>query len=162
MEEDFMHSLGYLALAARFKRLSDAMIHSGRQMYKSLGWDIEPNWYLVFRLLEEKGSRTITQMAEDLGYAHPSMITMIKKMQAADYVISVPDETDGRKQWIQLTKRATDRLPEFHQLWDAGTAWTEDLLPSETGFLAMLAKLEAQLKEKDFKDRTLDRFRHEK
>lgn len=157
-----MHSLGHLALAARFKRISDAMIHSGRQMYKSLGWDIEPNWYLVFCLLEEKGARTVTQMADDLGYTHPSMVNMIKKMQLAGYVEAVSDEQDGRKQWVKLTEKSTQHLPEFHRLWNGGISWAEELLPPETGFLELLSKLETQLKERDFKDRTLDRFHDEK
>ena len=61
MKEDFVAALGYLTLSVRLKRISDTMVHSGRDMYKSLNLDIEPNWFLVFKLLKKYKSLSVTE-----------------------------------------------------------------------------------------------------
>ena len=52
-QTDFLRELGSIAVVTRLKRVSDAMLHDGRRMYKDLGMDIEPNWFAIFRLLEK-------------------------------------------------------------------------------------------------------------
>ena len=69
MKYDFVNELGYLALATRLKRISEAMVHSGRQMYKTLGMDIEPNWYLIFKLLQKYEQLTVMEMASKLHFS---------------------------------------------------------------------------------------------
>ncbi len=80
MEFDLLKDLGYKALDSRLKRISDRMSHDVRKFYKELGIDIEPNWYLVFMLLRERGALPITDIAGPLGYAHPSAVAIVKKM----------------------------------------------------------------------------------
>ena len=86
MKYDFVNELGYLALASRLKRLSDAMIHSGRKLYKELGLEIEPNWYLIFKLLKKYHRLSVMEIAEKIHFSHPSIISMLQKMQVAGYV----------------------------------------------------------------------------
>ena len=65
------------------KRVSDAMLHDGRRMYKELGMDIEPNWFVIFRILKKHGALGVTDIAEKIGLAHPSVITIVNKMMKA-------------------------------------------------------------------------------
>lgn len=161
MKEDFIKELGYLGLASRLKRISDVMIHSGRQMYKSLDLDIEPNWYLVFKLLEKHGSLSVTDIADKLQFSHPSVITIINKMSKAGYLQSDPCPSDGRRQWITMTQKAKDLLPEYQKLWTAGTRGIE-LMLKDTDFLTLLDHLENELLHQSFMERTLNEYNNEK
>ena len=53
MEEDFLIEMDYAGLTARLKRLSDAFVYSTKEFYKSIDLDIEPNWHMIFLILQK-------------------------------------------------------------------------------------------------------------
>lgn len=160
MKYDFVNELGYLALATRLKRISEAMVHSGRNMYKSLDMDIEPNWFLVFKLLTKHEHLSVTQMAKKLHFSHPSVITLVAKMKERGYLSTFADPSDSRKQQFRLTKKAHTNLPEFETVWQAGTKGVSDLFPFDSNFLEQLEMLEIQLSKSNFKERTLNELQY--
>lgn len=161
MKYDFVNELGYLGIAVRLKRLSEAMVHSGRQMYKALGKDIEPNWFLIFKLLKKYDKLSVTEMAAKLHFSHPSVITMVSKMEQAGYLISTVDKTDSRKKNFTLSQKAEDNLPEFEQIWEAGIEGVRKLFPEDSNFMDQLESLEILYSQKDFKTRTLNELGNE-
>lgn len=160
MKYDFINELGYLALATRLKRVSDVMIHSGRQMYKSLDLDVEPNWYLIFKLLIKYERLSVTEIAAKLHFSHPSIVTIANKMEKSGYIQSELDSIDSRKRQFTLTEKAIQKLPELEQIWEAGTKGVEDLFTNNPSFLDQLEQLEIQLSQKDFMERTLTELRN--
>lgn len=160
MKYDFVNELGYLALATRLKRISEAMVHSGRQMYKELGFDIEPNWYLLFKLLAKYEQLTVMEMATMLHFSHPSVIGMVNKMESKGYLKSSPDSHDSRKRIYQLSEKALELMPEFEKIWDAGTIGVQKMFKDQS-FMNTLQSIEVQLSETDFKDRTLNEMTNE-
>ena len=161
MKYDFVNELGYLALATRFKRISEAMVHSGRQMYKALDQDIEPNWYLIFKLLKKYKRLSVTEIAAKLHFSHPSVITMIHKMEGCGYVAHQKDAADSRKRNYQLTQKSWDRLPELERIWEAGTESVRKLFEPDSRFLDELESLEVKLSQHDFMNRTLKELNNE-
>lgn len=161
MQYDFVNELGYLGLAVRLKRLSEAMVHSGRQMYKALGKDIEPNWFLIFKLLKKYDQLSVTEMAAKLHFSHPSVITMVNKMENASYLTSTVDKADSRKKNYNLSQKALDNLPAFEAIWDAGIVGTQKLFSEDSTFMDQLESLEIQYSHKDFKTRTLNELGNE-
>ena len=161
MKYDFVNELGYLGLAVRLKRLSDAMVHSGRQMYKELGLDIEPNWFLIFKLLKKYQQLSVTEMATKLHFSHPSIITMVGKMEKAGYLHAIQDKTDSRKRHFTLSAKAEESLPQFEKIWAAGVEGTKKLFQPDSHFMHELESLEIQYSQKDFKTRTLNELGHE-
>ncbi|MEP5613895.1 MAG: helix-turn-helix domain-containing protein [Cyclobacteriaceae bacterium] len=155
MKYDFVNELGYVALATRLKRISEAMVHSGRQMYKTLGMDIEPNWYLIFKLLQKYEQLTVMEMASKLHFSHPSVIGLVNKMEANGYLVSSTDKADSRKRQYQLSRKAETNLPEFQKVWDAGTIGLGKLFP-DSSFLDQLEAIEIYLSQSDFMERTLN------
>lgn len=160
MKYDFVNELGYLAIATRLKRISEAMVHSGRQMYKNLGYDIEPNWYLIFKLLEKYDHLTIMQMATKLHFSHPSVIGMVNKMEEKGYLVSSTDANDSRKRQYRLSEKAIEHLPKFQKVWDAGTIGVQKMFDNNS-FLDLLQTIEVQLSEADFMQRTLTELSNE-
>jgi N-acetylglutamate synthase-like GNAT family acetyltransferase/DNA-binding MarR family transcriptional regulator len=154
MEKDFIKELGLLSIVTRLKRLSDIMIHDGRKLYKELGMDIEPNWYVIFRLLKQNGEMTITEIAENIGFAHPSVISIVNKMIKAGYLNEKKCGLDSRKRLLSLTSKATEKMPEFENVWNAGTAGLKKML-DDLDVLSVLATFEERIFSKGFKDRAL-------
>lgn len=161
MQYDFVNELGYLGLAVRLKRLSEAMVHSGRQMYKTLGKDIEPNWFLIFKLLKKYEQLSVTEMATKLHFSHPSVITMVSKMEQAGYLNCTADKTDSRKKNFTLSQKAEDNLPGFEKIWDAGIESTKKLFTEDSNFMNQLESLEILYSQIDFKTRTLNELGNE-
>src|SRR5215467_12427565 len=104
-QSDFLKDLGSIAVVTRLKRISDTMLHDGRRMYKELGMDIEPNWFAIFKLLERHGSLGVTEIADRLGLAHPSIISIVNKMIKAGYLNESKAVDDNRKRLLTLTTK---------------------------------------------------------
>ena len=157
MENDLIKELEYMGLAPWLKRISDTMVHSGRQMYKSLGFDIEPNWHTIFLLLEKHGTLSVTEIAGKLKFAHPSIISIVEKMRANGYLESYTNPDDKRKQQYKLTEKAVENLPKYKELWLCGVKGIQELFNFDI-LSNELEKLEDALTEKSFKDRTLENY----
>ena len=155
VNSDFLTELGLLAVVTRLKRVSDAMIHDGRRMYKELGIDIEPNWFAIFLLLKERGALPVMEIAQAVGLSHPSVISILNKMVKAGYLAESRSDEDNRKRIISLTERAESRMPELTKIWDAGVSGFKRMMQDED-VLLMLAKLEERIGERGFRQRTID------
>ena len=153
MERDFIKELGYRALDNRLKRISDRMSHDTRKFFKQIDIDVEPSWHLVFKLLREKNTLTMAEIAQQLGYTHPSMVVMLKKMTVKGYIVSEKDSVDKRKQNIKLTKKSNDLLPELEQIWNSCENAIYKLLNKDLSIIKHLDKIEASLKAIPFNER---------
>jgi ribosomal protein S18 acetylase RimI-like enzyme/DNA-binding MarR family transcriptional regulator len=156
-QKDFLRDMGSIAVVTRLKRISDAMIHDGRRMYKELGMDIEPNWFVIFKLLEKHGPLTVTEIADNIGFAHPSVISIVNKMVKAGYINEKKSASDNRKRILTLTVKSRSKMSEFEEIWDAGKAGFKKMM-HDTDVLSMLNTLEARINEKGFRRRSLDQL----
>lgn len=153
MERDFIKALGYKALDNRLKRISDKMSHDTRKFFKQINVDVEPSWHLIFKLLKEKEKLTMVEIAEELGYSHPSTVVLLKKMTAKGYIISEKDTVDKRKQNIKLTQKSYDMLPEMEQIWSSCEDAIYKMLNEDLSIIKHLDEIEASLKAIPFNER---------
>lgn len=152
---DFAKELGCFGFTMRIKRLSDALIHDGRKMYKHLDIDIEPNWYIIFTLIKKHGEMSVTEIANAIAMAHTSVISITNKMIKADYLYSTPCQIDSRRRVLNLTEKSRSKLPELEEIWDAGEKGVIQALEG-TNAMEVLATLEERFSTRGFMDRTLD------
>ncbi|WP_430412568.1 MarR family winged helix-turn-helix transcriptional regulator [Kordia sp.] len=150
MTEDFIKKLGYRALDSRLKRISDRMAHDIRKLYKELDIDVEPNWYLVFMILQNKENVSISFIAEQLGYAHPSVVVIVKKMNAKGYLSIKQDSFDKRKQLISLSDKALKLIPKLEILWHSCDSAILELLDKDLAILTYLDAIDSKLEETSF------------
>ncbi|KMQ62957.1 transcriptional regulator MarR family protein [Chryseobacterium angstadtii] len=153
MNQDFIKELGYKALDSRLKRISDRMSHDVRKFYKEMKIDVEPNWYLVFMLLQKNKEMAIIDIAEPLGYSHPSVVAIIKKMADKGYLNIKKDSTDKRKQMISLTEKAVKMLPQLEQIWDSCENAILQVLSDDLGIFDYLDEIDSRLKSESFHNR---------
>jgi len=152
---DFLSEIEFAGLNSRIKRLSDEILYSTRDYYKTMGLDIEPNWHLIFLLLEKYESMTITDISQELRMSHPACVKIINKMKKKGYVNSRTDDNDLRKQLLELSEKSLEQLPVFREHWNAGAKTTKDLMENSPHFIEELKEIELRISEKSYKERTL-------
>jgi len=157
MKEDYIAQLQYYGLISRIKRLSDNTLADGRKLYKFIDIGIEPNWFLIFFILEEKKETSISEIANILQFAHPSVITIVKKMKKAGYLKIKGSKSDKRMQIIQLSPKAIKQLSEMHRVWEACNIAVGSLFTDQT-FVQELSKMEDALLKESFFDRVINQL----
>ncbi|MEM9917339.1 MAG: MarR family transcriptional regulator [Bacteroidota bacterium] len=153
MSNDLVRHLGYANLDTRLKRISDKMTHSLRSMYRKLGIDTEPNWYLVLWIVQEQPNVSVMDIANRLRFTHQSVITMTNKMVARGYLQSEKSATDKRKTIFKLSKKAEDSMPLFTKIWEIGKEVMLELLEQDTAIMEHLERLETNLSASSFGER---------
>lgn len=155
MEHDFLKELEYLGVTARIKRLSESLFYSIKELYKYANIEIEPSWHLVILLLKEKKEMSMLEIARALNLSKPAVTKMIKKMQELDYVLITSNSSDSRKKMVQLSEKATRKLPEFERIWKAGQMAVQEILDNNKHFMDALEKFELQNSEQSFGERAI-------
>ncbi len=152
-----------MALAVRLRRLSDTMIKDGRKLYQYLEADIEPNWFLVLLLLKDHPMMSITEIADALKFAHPSIHAIVNKLIKKGYVVAYGDKADKRRRRLQLSQTGQQKIVEMEPVWEAGNQGISAMLQAnESDILEELNKLEQAFAEKGFMERTLEEMKNEK
>ncbi|NND06848.1 MAG: MarR family transcriptional regulator/GNAT family N-acetyltransferase [Saprospiraceae bacterium] len=160
MKNDYLKDLGYLGVISRIKRLSDQTMASGRALYDHIDIGIEANWFLIFRIIMERGQTTVSEIASVLHFAHPSVINIVQKMDKSGYLQITSDPSDNRKRVIKLSEKALSQLPEMERVWEACEAGVKSIFQSDN-FLAELAKVEQALAKESFFHRVLNHLEDE-
>lgn len=157
MNNEFYNDLGYLGYTMRLKRLSDNIIHSGRKLYQDLEMDIEPNWFIVFRSLKGGKQLTVTEIAEQVGLSHPSLVAIVQAMSKKGFIESTRHPEDSRKRSLSLSKKGVKQMEVYEKIWSAGSEAMQSALE---GLKAMehLSALEDMFESRDFRARVLKRM----
>ena len=160
MSTDYLSDLKYTGIVSRLKRLSDSTIADGRKLYKYIDIGIEPNWFLVFGIIKEKGTSSISEITSILKFAHPSVISIVRKMEKAGYLTITSSKTDKRKQVIALSKKAKLQLPEMEKVWEACEIAVRSIFKDDV-LLEEIGKLERALEKESFFNRVLNLLNEE-
>lgn len=153
---DFLTEIKYVGFTSRLKRLSDELLYSTKELYKSEGLDIEPNWNLIFRLLQEREQMTVTEMAETLKFSHPAVVKIVNQMKKQGYISSTRDAVDQRKYNLTLTEKAHAHIEKFENYWRAGTEVIKDIMEDSPHFLEEFLNIEQKLNKSNYKERVLE------
>ncbi len=158
-EQDFLREIGHIAFTTRLKRISDKMMQDGKRMYQEMGLDIEPNWYVIFLILDEHEALSVTEIAQMIGFSHPSVVSMVEKMTRKGFLLSKTSEEDSRKRIISLSDKARERLPLYKKVWKAGVTGVSEMLDG-IPIYDILDQIEDKLNESGFKERTLTQLKN--
>lgn len=97
-----------MALGSRLRRLSDLLTEQAAEVYSLYEVDIEPKWFPVFYVLSEGEEKSITGIAQEIGHSHPSVSIIVKEMVKKDVVIKAANRSDGRENYVKLTKKGLE------------------------------------------------------
>lgn len=150
MQTDFLPELKHLGFTARIKRLNEKIVASTVEHYAAQNIGIEPNWHVVFLLLKQKETLSVTEMARILGFSHPAIIKITRKMGGAGYLKTEKDPNDARRTLISLSKKGQAALPDLETEWNRIQEVLQEVV--DDTFLEKLEDLEQQLQKRSFKE----------
>lgn len=102
---DIYNRMGKMALGSRLRRLSETLTEQASQVYQLYNIDMQPKWFPVFYALSDSHTKSIVQIAREIGQSHPSVSILVKEMLNAGLIQISNDVNDGRKNNVQLSDR---------------------------------------------------------
>lgn len=148
-------ALGVLALSTRLQRLSEQLRKDGALVYKSFGIDFEPKWFPVISILHQKGLLGVVEIANEIGYTHPSTISLLKELEKKGLIDSKKDKTDERKRLIFLTAKGNKLIVKMKPVWELMSSVLLDVSDNKNDLLKAIEETEAKMASQSFYQRVL-------
>ncbi|WP_083568760.1 bifunctional helix-turn-helix transcriptional regulator/GNAT family N-acetyltransferase [Arcobacter sp. LA11] len=102
---------GVMAIGTRLRMLSERLAKDAEKMFELYNVDIKQKWYpVVFSLSQDKNPKTVTEIANEIGQSHVSVVKIIREMSKAGMLIEKKDKTDGRKTNISLSDIGKEKI----------------------------------------------------
>jgi DNA-binding MarR family transcriptional regulator len=150
---NLINELGELALSTRLMRLSEGMRKDVTRIYSEHGIDFESKWFPVLYVLSKRSPLSVLELANEIGYTHPSVIALVKEMEKKKLVKSVPGKDDGRKRMLHLTQKALDMVGELEPLWYVMRLASKQVYNNGSSLLKAVEDAEAALEEEGYYER---------
>ncbi len=145
--------VGGLAISTRLQRLSDQFRKDGVLIYQHNGIAFEPKWFPIIYALHVKGALGIMELSEEIGYAHPSTISLLKELEKEGLTESFRDERDTRKRTVQLSEKAKVLVAQMQPVWEKIRKTAEDIIDNANNLLHAMNEAEYRLKKEGFFER---------
>ena len=144
---------GILAIATRLQRLSDQLRKEGFKIYKSHGIEFEPKWFPVVYTLHKKPLLSVVEIAAEIGYAHPSTISLLKELEKEKLIRSKKHKTDERKRLLELTDKGKTLITKMQPVWKIMIAAITEFTNTKNNLMKAIDEVETQLRRKSFFER---------
>ena len=148
-----INELGILAIATRLQRLAEQMRKDGLLIYKAHGVDFEPKWFPVIYTLHVKPILSVGELSAEIGYSHPSTITLLKELEKQKLIKSGKDKTDERKRLVQLTEKGQALINQMKPVWQVMIAASTQLTETKNNLMKAIEEVEHQMELQSFYQR---------
>lgn len=149
---------GILAIATRLQRLSDQLRRDGALIYKDNEISFEPKWFPVMYALHQKPVLSVVEIAAEIGYTHPSTISLLKELEKQKLIRSKKDKSDERKRLLQLTAKGNELIEQMKPVWQQMINTLNEMLNTPNNIMAAVNEVETQMQKESFFERS-KRFR---
>jgi len=146
---------GILAISTRLQRLSEQLRKDGALFYKSYGIDFEPKWFPVVYTLHHKEVLSVVEIANEIGYTHPSTISLLKELEKQKLIRSKKDKVDERKRLILLTPKGQELIIKMKPVWDVMSGVLKEITDNQNNLLQAINEAENKIKNQSFLQRAL-------
>lgn len=141
---------GSLGLASQLERLSEILKKDAANIFNLHLPGIKYKWYPVIFGLYKSGSISVVELANELSYAHPSIIDILKEMEQMGLIKSVMDKSDNRKRLLSLTAKGNKLMQKILPLTEAFSIVVNELLNNDHHLLKAIAAVRAKLEDEPF------------
>jgi ribosomal protein S18 acetylase RimI-like enzyme/DNA-binding MarR family transcriptional regulator len=156
---DVLAELEELALASRLRRLSESLTKDLALLYQDLGIALQPRWFPLFHALDRDSPRSITELAQALGFSHTAINQIAGQMIRAGLVRAARDPGDERRRLLSLSPRGALVLARLEPVWtEVRAAAREVLAESGSDLLDAIDRVERTLAERSIADRVRSRL----
>lgn len=146
---------GILALSTRLQRLSEQLRKDGALFYKTYGIDFEPKWFPVIYTLYHKEVLSVVEIANEIGYTHPSTISLLKELEKQKLIRSKKDKVDERKRLILLTPKGQELIEKMKPVWEVMSSVLKEIADNQNNLLQAINEAENKIMHQSFLQRAL-------
>ncbi|WP_166922024.1 MarR family winged helix-turn-helix transcriptional regulator [Flavobacterium poyangense] len=147
---NIIDEIGILALSTRLQRLSEQLRKEGALVYKSYDIDFEPKWFPVIYTLHIKEILSVVEIANEIGYTHPSTISLLKELEKQKIISSKKDKLDERKRLIVLTTKGKELVAKMQPVWDIIRTTLTEITDNQNNLLKAIEETEQKLARQSF------------
>jgi DNA-binding MarR family transcriptional regulator len=144
---------GLLAISTRLQRLSEQLRKDGALIYKTHGIIFEPKWFPVIYTLHHKPVLSVVELAAEIGYTHPSTISLLKELEKEKLIKSLKDKQDERKRLLKLSDKGKALVEQMQPVWQIMVAAIAEITDTRNNLMKAITEVEFRLKEKSFLER---------
>jgi len=151
---DRIQTLGYLAGATRFRRISEKLQSDGDRIYSSHGIDFKASWFSVFYILAHSDvPKTVGELAADIGVTHITIKNVVRELEAGGLAKITVHPTDKRAKQISLTSKGKKLLQRLEPVWKTFTrALKEVMIYGHPDMLNILDRVEKKINNEPIHD----------
>lgn len=147
---NIIDEIGILAISTRLQRLSEQLRKDGAMIYKSFGIDFEPKWFPVIYTLHVKEMLSVVEIANEIGYSHPSTISLLKELEKQKLISSKKDKQDERKRLIILTLKGKELVEKMQPVWHVMKKALNEITDNQNNLLRAIEEAEQKLTSQGF------------
>jgi len=148
-----INELGLLGMASRLQRLSDTMRKDAAAIFEKYNANFAVKWYPVILVLSRRSPVSLSELASDLKYTHPSIIQLINEMEEDKLVRSAGHKKDGRKRMVSLTEKGTRKMEEIKPIVAAFEKVMAEITDTKNNLLKAVEEVENNLKKETLFER---------
>lgn len=146
---------GILAISTRLQRLSEQLRKDGAMIYKSFDIDFEPKWFPVIFTLHHKSMLSVVEIANEIGYTHPSTISLLKELEKQKLIQSKKDKQDERRRLIVLAPKGIELIEKMKPVWELMSKILGEIADNKNHLLAAINEAEEKIATQSFYQRAL-------
>lgn len=146
---------GILAISTRLQRLAEQLRKDGVLIYKANNIEFEPKWFPVIYTLHFKPVLSVVEIACEIGYTHPSTISLLKELEKEKLIRSKKDKADERKRLIMLTTKGQELIVRMKPTWEIMKAAAAEIADTQNNLMKAITEAEEKLKQQSFLERAL-------
>lgn len=109
-------TLSIFSNAAKLRALGNAFVVDSLEKAGLKG--IVPSHGDVLKQLFDKKVCSMTELARSIGRTKSTVTVLVEKLEREGYVCRVPNESDNRGVWVQLTEKGLALKPVFEGISD--------------------------------------------
>ncbi|GAA3742636.1 MULTISPECIES: MarR family winged helix-turn-helix transcriptional regulator [Flavobacterium] len=147
---NIIDEIGILAISTRLQRLSEQLRKDGALVYKSFDIDFEPKWFPVIYTLHIKEMLSVVEIANEIGYSHPSTISLLKELEKQKIISSKKDKLDERKRLIVLTAKGKELVLKMQPVWTIMKNALNEIADNQNNLLKAIEEAEQKLATQGF------------
>jgi len=154
MTDDFLGSLGHLALGSRLKRAGTLLQSATQTWLRAHGCNVPAGQLPLMVALDEAGTASLGTLVNRLGLAQPGVTRMADSLENAGWIRTGPVKGDKRVRVLELTPKGRDLVTSAKKdLWPVIQDAVGDLCANLDGPLThQLIGLESKLSAGAFED----------
>nr|WP_315028023.1 MarR family winged helix-turn-helix transcriptional regulator [uncultured Chryseobacterium sp.] len=150
-----INEAGILAISTRLHRLSEQLRKDGAMIYKAFGIDFELKWFPVIFTIYKKEIASVVEIANEIGYTHPSTITLLKELEKLELIQWQKDKQDERKRMFMLTSKGQELIDKMKPVWELMSQILGDITDNRNNLLAAIDEVEDKIANQSFYQRAL-------